>query len=418
MFALLAPLPARATSPTDEIRGFFADANKILTRAEDREPDDVLNAILALARPMVAFPEAAELALGSGWGSRTPAERDEFVRLFADLLERAFVLRLAGAARARSGVDIRYRDEFVAGDLASVQATVLGKDGNDIPLEFRMLKRGPGWAVLDVAIHGVSIVMNYHAQFTRIVRDASYVELVARLRDKTAPTPSPTPVVASRAVLAAATDTGAPITDTVTVASDVVAPALASNDRSSTGQSREPLRPIEAAVTEEPVAQKNAAQQNGAPAAKKRDETVTPAPAPRARDTAVAPAPGPRTREEIAASVPTPSPVARPLTQERPAPPVQVGMAKPDRSVKPDRPIEKIALTASRYWVQVGAFKDVEAASRVAARLLAADLPIGIAPDASLTRVRVGPFPDRSAAASTLRALELRGYRPFIAEER
>jgi len=32
--------------------------------------------------------------------------------------------------------------------------------------------------------------------------------------------------------------------------------------------------------------------------------------------------------------------------------------------------------------------------------------------------VRVGPLPDRMAAAASVRSLEARGYEPFIAEER
>jgi cell division protein FtsN len=91
---------------------------------------------------------------------------------------------------------------------------------------------------------------------------------------------------------------------------------------------------------------------------------------------------------------------------------VQTALAKPVRGVEPT------ATKASRYWVQVGAFKDAAAASRVAERLLVDHLPVGIAPGASLTRVRVGPFADRVEAVSNLRTLELKGYRAFIAEDR
>ena len=38
-------------------------------------------------------------------------------------------------------------------------------------------------------------------------------------------------------------------------------------------------------------------------------------------------------------------------------------------------------------------------------------------PGAALARVRVGPFADRAEATSTVRELESRGYKPFIAEE-
>ena len=91
------------------------------------------------------------------------------------------------------------------------------------------------------------------------------------------------------------------------------------------------------------------------------------------------------------------------------------------------------------YWIQVGAFKDAEAAKRLAGRLHQQKYrveessagagereTVGRAPSASapaavstrgdvLHRVRVGPYADRAAATSALKALEGKGYKPFIA---
>ena len=41
------------------------------------------------------------------------------------------------------------------------------------------------WLVYDVVIDGASIVHNYRAQFSSIIRDASYAGLVERMREKT-----------------------------------------------------------------------------------------------------------------------------------------------------------------------------------------------------------------------------------------
>jgi cell division septation protein DedD len=74
--------------------------------------------------------------------------------------------------------------------------------------------------------------------------------------------------------------------------------------------------------------------------------------------------------------------------------------------------------------VQVGAFRSPEAARRFAA-LLAEEEPASSrfvveswAADVLLTRVRVGPFPDRWEAAAAAREMEARGHKPFIAAER
>ena len=81
-------------------------------------------------------------------------------------------------------------------------------------------------------------------------------------------------------------------------------------------------------------------------------------------------------------------------------------------------------VVATSYWVQVGAFKTVDAATRVAAELRRAGLTAWNGafttqpgqPEPGLVRVRVGPFASRADAQSKLHELMTRGYTPFIAE--
>ena len=83
-------------------------------------------------------------------------------------------------------------------------------------------------------------------------------------------------------------------------------------------------------------------------------------------------------------------------------------------------------VAASRYWIQVGAFRTVEAAVKLAERLrrlgmAASNYPLARLPGhpaGALARVRVGPFATHSGAKSKLRELVARGYAPFIAEVR
>ena len=91
------------------------------------------------------------------------------------------------------------------------------------------------------------------------------------------------------------------------------------------------------------------------------------------------------------------------------------------------RPTAARGSAGAVYWVQVGAFKNREEAKRLASALRArpAAAPTGRvvivdsgSPGATLARVRVGPFSSRTDAVATLRQLEVRGYRPFVAPAR
>jgi phospholipid transport system substrate-binding protein len=44
--------------------------------------------------------------------------------------------------------------------------------------------RGGDWLVYDVSIEGVSLVNNYRTQFSSIISQSSYENLVKRLREK------------------------------------------------------------------------------------------------------------------------------------------------------------------------------------------------------------------------------------------
>src|SRR5262249_32429776 len=117
-----------AGAPTDQVRGFFTTAAKILDDpATGNKPGEKFQAVLGGVRGIFDFAEFARASLGPAWYARTPAEREEFVRLFADLLQRSFVLRIAGRINLGDGVKVSYLNESVARDGATVWTTIAGK---------------------------------------------------------------------------------------------------------------------------------------------------------------------------------------------------------------------------------------------------------------------------------------------------
>jgi phospholipid transport system substrate-binding protein len=187
MVGTLACSPAFAASPSDHLRDFFTQVEAILAdpSTEDR-PLERIARVRRLVPELADIRSAAALALGSAWATKTAAERDEFVPLFADVLERAYVGRLAGAIRGAGGVTMTYGAEVVTGDEATVPTTLRGVGGRDVRIDFRMTRRSARWRVYDVEIDGVSTVENYRAQFARLLQRGSWSDLLAQLRGKLA----------------------------------------------------------------------------------------------------------------------------------------------------------------------------------------------------------------------------------------
>jgi phospholipid transport system substrate-binding protein len=174
---------AWAGAPTEQLRGRVERVLKVLDPAAkaDGKSEERRAAIRAIAHETFDFREISQRSLARHWQSRSPAERDEFIQLFADLLERSYIGQIE---QYSGGEKIVYASESVEGDQALVRTRLVTKQGTEIPVEYRMHKVDASWLVYDVSIEGVSLVSNYRAQFDRIIRGGSYKQLAEKLKAK------------------------------------------------------------------------------------------------------------------------------------------------------------------------------------------------------------------------------------------
>jgi phospholipid transport system substrate-binding protein len=170
---------AWAGAPTEQVRQYTDQVVKILENPELRSADKRA-AVRKAAIEIFDVNETARRALGTHWQARSASERDEFVRLFADLLERTYISKVD----LFGGEQLRYTTESVDGDFAIVRAKVITKKGNEIPVEARLMRHGEQqWLIYDISVANVSLIANYRTQFDRIIRTSSYQDLVRKLRD-------------------------------------------------------------------------------------------------------------------------------------------------------------------------------------------------------------------------------------------
>jgi phospholipid transport system substrate-binding protein len=182
--ALLAAFdPAWAGPPTEQLRGQMDRVIKVLEDPElKREGRQVerQEAIRRLANDIFDFNETARRSLGQHWQARTPVEREQFVKLYADLLERSYI----GKIELYSGERILFLGDTIERDQATVRTRLVTKAGTEIPVDYRMHRVGERWLSYDVAIEGVSMVANYRAQFNKIIQASGFQSLVRKLTEK------------------------------------------------------------------------------------------------------------------------------------------------------------------------------------------------------------------------------------------
>jgi phospholipid transport system substrate-binding protein len=189
---LLPPALAEAGAPTDQLRNRVDRILQILSDPEmmkDSRTAERRAAMRRIAGEVFDFTEISRRSLGRYWQPRTPAEREEFVRLFADLLERAYVSKL----ELYSGEKIEYAGEVPDGDVTTVKTRIITKQGTPIPVDYRMFQQSGQWRAYDALIEGVSLVGNYRTQFNSVIQRTSYEDLVKTLRAKAAEGAPPAP---------------------------------------------------------------------------------------------------------------------------------------------------------------------------------------------------------------------------------
>jgi len=182
LFVLLAT-PAWAGAPTDELRRTVDDVLRILNDPALRSPArrEARQAELRrVVEPRFDFAETARRALGRYWKDRTDNERRQFTDLFRNLLEQAYTSRID----SYKGERVVFTGESVDGDYATVRTKIITARDTEIPVDYRMLRRGDRWLVYDVVIENVSLVDNYRSQFAEIIEASSYQALVKRIKAK------------------------------------------------------------------------------------------------------------------------------------------------------------------------------------------------------------------------------------------
>jgi phospholipid transport system substrate-binding protein len=183
LFAAEAALASPQVGPRDAVESAVV---RFMTIVQNGRPDaaigtDRLGEIRQIVREMFDFDEISQRALSRHWQTLKREEQAEFVTLFRNVLERAYLTQMEGA-----GVEkITFLSEAMEPDgSAIVRSKVTSRRGSEIPLDYRVHLRDGNWRIYDVVVQGLSFIASYRTQFDRVIRAESYGSLRERLQKK------------------------------------------------------------------------------------------------------------------------------------------------------------------------------------------------------------------------------------------
>lgn len=131
--------------------------------------------------PSVNFEVATRSAVGPAWRTATAEQRGQLETEFKTLL-----LRLYSGALTQVGdqtVNVTQTVPAAGGEQTVVQTEVRGS-GEPIKLDYRLLKSGADWKIIDVNVGGIWLVQNYRSQFAGEITKGGVDGLIKSLAER------------------------------------------------------------------------------------------------------------------------------------------------------------------------------------------------------------------------------------------
>jgi phospholipid transport system substrate-binding protein len=174
---LLLVAPAQASTPLEYTRTILDQARTIV--ASNQSEDGKLTALSVLLGKFLDSDEMGREALGEHWSSFTPAQQQEFLALFRNLLERTYVQTLL----LFQNPDFVYTGQQLKGSGAIVDTKIVTpRDQFDV--SYTLIPAGVTWVATAITVENVNLTANLGNQFNRVLTRASVDDLLALMRRK------------------------------------------------------------------------------------------------------------------------------------------------------------------------------------------------------------------------------------------
>jgi phospholipid transport system substrate-binding protein len=179
----LSTLPAYAGAPLDTVQ---TNLNKVLDVLRDpklkaESAKEIKKEKLdAIYEQMFDEVELSRRSLGGNWNKLNPAQQQEFIQLFRQMLEKAYLEKILSYTNEKI---VFSKESMLSNNQAEVQAKVI-TSSREIPIFYRVILKGGTWKVYDVGAENVSLVQNYRSQFNSILEKNTPDQLLEILRKK------------------------------------------------------------------------------------------------------------------------------------------------------------------------------------------------------------------------------------------
>ena len=137
--------------------------------------------IIEIITPLFDFALMAKLTLGKKvWPGLTKEQKERFTQLFIERLRSSYLDRLT----LYTDEKVIYEAPVEVKRKVHIPTSLVSKD-NKISILYKFYKSKTDWQIYDLEIQGVSIIRSYRAQFSQILQNGSFDDLLKKMEKKT-----------------------------------------------------------------------------------------------------------------------------------------------------------------------------------------------------------------------------------------
>ena len=179
---LITVLPLSAASTTENPRPAEAvvrqmiDSIRKLRTTEDRA---MRIKLISSIDDSLALDSLSQQALGAEWGKLDGAQRDQFVNLIRELLEK---LAYPKASEFFADLDVQFGHEQAQGARRIVPTTVKRSEGGAVSITYVLQRTHGQWQVVDINLDGQSLAQSVTGQIQAVLRQGSYQGLIDQMK--------------------------------------------------------------------------------------------------------------------------------------------------------------------------------------------------------------------------------------------
>lgn len=164
--------------PAEQVRTTIDGVLKVL-KSDSLNKQERRDQVRKLIKLQFDFRTMSQGALATYWKKTTSEEKEQFIDLFSQLLEWTYI----GRIEAYTNEKVEYTNEKISGKRAVVETIIITTNA-DIPIIYKLIKRGDKWLIYNVLIEKVNLIRNYRDTYRSIVKKEGMSGLLKKMEQK------------------------------------------------------------------------------------------------------------------------------------------------------------------------------------------------------------------------------------------